>query len=72
MFIQINKDEFLKEISKKAWYQTNIVTWTIIFLFPLFFIIDLIYAKDIWIQVTIGRRSRGVPKTTRECLVAPG
>jgi len=55
MFIQINKDEFLKEISKKAWYQTNIVTWTLIFLFPLFFIIDLIYAKDIWIQITIVR-----------------
>jgi signal transduction histidine kinase len=55
MFIQINKDEFLKEVSKKAWYQTNIVIWTIIFLFPLFFIIDLIYLKDIWIQVTIVR-----------------
>ncbi|MDB5024687.1 MAG: hypothetical protein JWP78_2442 [Mucilaginibacter sp.] len=55
MFVQINKDEFLKEISKKTWYQTNIVIWTIIFLFPLFFIIDLIYAKNIWIQITIVR-----------------
>ena len=23
MFVQINKEEFLKEITKKAWYQTN-------------------------------------------------
>ena len=45
MFVQINKEEFLKEISKKAWYQTNIVIWTIIFLYPLFSIIDFIYAQ---------------------------
>ena len=55
MFVQINKEEFLKEISKKAWYQTNIVIWTIIFLYPLFSIIDFIYAKDIWLQFFIVR-----------------
>lgn len=55
MFVQINKDEFLKEISKKAWYQTNIVIWTIIFLYPLFSIIDFIYTKDIWLQFFIVR-----------------
>src|SRR5258708_11136493 len=55
MFVQINKDEFLKEISKKAWYQTNIVIWTIIFLYPLFSIMDFIYAKNIWLQFFIVR-----------------
>jgi signal transduction histidine kinase len=55
MFVQINKEEFLKEATKKAWYQANIVIWTIIFMYPLFFIIDLIYAPDIWLQFCIGR-----------------
>ena len=55
MFVQISKDEFLKEIIKKAWYQANIVIWAIIFLFPLFSIIDFIYAPGIWMQFFIGR-----------------
>ena len=55
MFVQINKEEFLKEITKKAWYQTNNVIWTIIFLYPLFSIVDFIYAKDIWLQFFIVR-----------------
>ncbi|MGZ3762872.1 MAG: sensor histidine kinase [Mucilaginibacter sp.] len=55
MFVQINKEEFLKEISKKAWYQTNNVIWTIIFLFWTFSIVDFIYAKDIWLQFFIVR-----------------
>ncbi|HEY4194224.1 MAG TPA: HAMP domain-containing sensor histidine kinase [Mucilaginibacter sp.] len=55
MFVQINKEEFLKEIAKKAWYQTNIVVWTIIFLYPLFSIVDFIYAKDLWLQFFIVR-----------------
>jgi signal transduction histidine kinase len=55
MFVQINKEEFLKEVSKKAWFQTNNVIWTIIFLYPLFSIVDFIYAKDIWMQFLIVR-----------------
>ena len=55
MFVQINKDELLKEVTKKAWYQTNIVIWTIIFLFPLFSIIDFIYTPGIWLQFFIVR-----------------
>lgn len=55
MFVQINKDELLKEITKKAWYQTNIVIWSIIFLFPLFSIIDFIYAPGLWLQFFIVR-----------------
>src|ERR1700748_166052 len=55
MFVQINKEEFLKEVTKKAWYQANIVIWTIIFMYPLFSIIDFIYVPDIWLQFFIVR-----------------
>jgi len=55
MFIQITKEEFLKDISKKAWYQTNNIIWTILFLYPLFSIIDFIYTPDIWVQFLIVR-----------------
>lgn len=55
MLVQINKDEFAREAGKKAWYQTNNIIWTIIFLYPLLGIIDFIYAPDIWIQFLIVR-----------------
>jgi len=55
MFIQITKEEFLKDISKKAWYQTNNIIWTILFLYPLISIIDFIYTPAIWIQFLIIR-----------------
>ena len=55
MFVQITKEEFLKEFSKKAWYQTNNIIWTIIFIYPLFFIVDYIFATDLWIQFFIIR-----------------
>jgi len=55
MFIQITKEEFAKDISKKAWYQTNNIIWTILFLYWLLGIIDYIYATDVWIQFTIVR-----------------
>ncbi|MCC8425442.1 sensor histidine kinase KdpD [Mucilaginibacter sp. UR6-11] len=55
MFVQITKDEFSKEILKKAWYQTNNIIWTILFLYPLTFIIDVIYNPGIWVQFLIVR-----------------
>jgi len=55
MFVQITKEEFLKEISKKAWYQTNNIIWTVIFIFPLFSIIDFIFANNVWLQFFIVR-----------------
>jgi signal transduction histidine kinase len=55
MFVQISKEEYQKEISKKAWYQTNNIIWTIIFLYPIFSIIDFIYLNDIWVQFLIVR-----------------
>ncbi|HWD89050.1 MAG TPA: ATP-binding protein [Mucilaginibacter sp.] len=55
MLVQIDKEEFTKEVNKKAWHQTNNIIWTIILLFWLFFIPDFLYLKDIWMQVFIGR-----------------
>lgn len=55
MFVQISKEEYQKEISKKAWYQTNNIIWTIIFLYPIFSIVDFIYANSIWLQFLIVR-----------------
>ncbi|RVU00464.1 HAMP domain-containing histidine kinase [Mucilaginibacter limnophilus] len=55
MFIQISKEEFLKETLKKGWYQTNNIIWTTIFLYPLFSIIDFIYANEIWVNFLIVR-----------------
>ena len=55
MFIQITKEEFSKEILKKAWYQTNIIIFTTALLYPLFSIVDFIYAPSIWLQFFIVR-----------------
>jgi signal transduction histidine kinase len=48
MFVQITKEEFSKEVNKKAWYQTTNIIWSII-------VLDFIYANDIWIQFLIVR-----------------
>src|ERR1700710_2817042 len=55
MFIQITKEELARDISKKAWYQTNNIIFSIILLYPLFSIIDFIYANAIWLQFFIVR-----------------
>lgn len=55
MFVQISKEEFSKEITKKAWFQTNNIIWTVIFLYWLFSIVDFIYTPDIWMQFFIVR-----------------
>ncbi|MEO6520315.1 MAG: HAMP domain-containing sensor histidine kinase [Mucilaginibacter sp.] len=55
MFVQIDKDELSKEITKKAWYLTNNIVWTVIFIFPLFSILDFIYLPGLWIQFFIAR-----------------
>jgi signal transduction histidine kinase len=55
MFVQIKKEELLKEISKKAWYQANNIIWTIIFVYPSLFIVDFIFANNIWVQFLMVR-----------------
>src|SRR5882757_4585564 len=55
MFVQLTKEELLKEISRKAWYQTNNIIWMILFIYPLFSIVDFIFANNIWLQFFIVR-----------------
>lgn len=55
MFVQITKEELTREISKKAWYQTNNIIWTVIFVYPLFSIVDFVFADNIWLQFFIIR-----------------
>jgi len=55
MFIQITKEELARDLSKKAWYQTNNIIFSIILLYPLFSIIDFIYANTVWLQFFIVR-----------------
>jgi signal transduction histidine kinase len=55
MFIQITKEELSRDLSKKAWYQTNNIIFSIILLYPLFSIVDFIYAGSVWLQFFILR-----------------
>lgn len=55
MFVQLTKEELTKEISKRAWYQTNNIIWMILFVYPLFSIVDFIFANNIWLQFFIVR-----------------
>jgi len=55
MFIQITKEELAKQVEKKAWYQTNIIIFPLIVLYPVFSIVDFIYANDIFWEFIIIR-----------------
>jgi signal transduction histidine kinase len=55
MFIQITKQEFSKEILKKVWHQTNLIVFAAALIYPLFSIVDYLYAPAIWLQFFIAR-----------------
>ena len=55
MLAQINKEEYQKETRKKAWFLTNNIIWTIIFLYPLLGIIDFVYAPNYWVEFLVIR-----------------
>jgi len=55
MLAQINKEEYQKEARKKAWFLTNNIIWTIIFMYPLLGIIDFVYTPNYWIEFFIVR-----------------
>ncbi len=55
MLIQISREEYSKEFIKKAWYQTNIIVWTIVFLYLTLSIPDFIFLNDVWLQILIVR-----------------
>jgi signal transduction histidine kinase len=53
MLVQIKKEEFLREVTKKAWHQTDHIIWTIIFIYPIFSIFYFIFSNGIWQQFFI-------------------
>jgi len=53
MFVQIKKEEFSRELSKRAWLQTSNIIWTVIFIYPLFSIFYFIFSNGIWQQFFI-------------------
>ncbi|QJD95048.1 hypothetical protein HH214_03705 [Mucilaginibacter robiniae] len=55
MITQIDKQEYQKEIQKRAWYETNIIIWSIICLFPLLIIVDFVYENQNWLQFAFVR-----------------
>ncbi|CAM3879774.1 sensor histidine kinase KdpD [Mucilaginibacter galii] len=55
MLAQINKEEYQKEARKKAWFLTNNIIWTIIFMYPLLGIIDFVYTPNYWVEFFIVR-----------------
>ncbi|MDN3551466.1 sensor histidine kinase [Mucilaginibacter aquaedulcis] len=55
MLVQITRNELIKEISKKGWFQTNNIIWPIIFIYPFLSIVDYIYAPHLWIPFLIIR-----------------
>lgn len=55
MFVQLTKEELAAENSKKAWYLTNNIVWTIIFIFPIFSVLDFVYLNKFWVQFFIAR-----------------
>jgi signal transduction histidine kinase len=55
MIAQINKEEYRKETRKKAWFLTNNIIWTAIFLYPLLGIIDFVYVTNDWLAFFITR-----------------
>jgi signal transduction histidine kinase len=55
MVAQINKEDYIKETQKKAWFLTNNIIWTTIFLYPLLGIIDFIYTPNFWLTILVAR-----------------
>ncbi|HUX85164.1 MAG TPA: hypothetical protein VMV20_08010, partial [Chitinophagaceae bacterium] len=44
----ISPEAFNQKLLAKAWFNANIIIWFTIFVYPLFTILDFIYAGTIW------------------------
>ncbi|MEO8885686.1 MAG: HAMP domain-containing sensor histidine kinase [Mucilaginibacter sp.] len=55
MFVQITNEEFSRDISKKAWQQTNNIIWAIVFVYPFISIIDFLRIPNIALPFLIAR-----------------
>jgi len=46
--IQVNDVAYSKQLVKKSLYYSNIIVWTIIFIYPMFGVLDYIYANSLF------------------------
>jgi signal transduction histidine kinase len=54
-YANIDKSAFQTELSKKGSYYSNVVMWTTLFSLPLFFLLDYLFCKDMWIDLMLIR-----------------
>ena len=54
-FVNINKDEFITELNKKGVYYANVVMWTVLFSLPLFWLLDFLFVRDLWLDLMLIR-----------------
>jgi len=46
--IQVNDLAYSKQLAKKSLYYSNIIVWTVIFIYPMFGVLDYIYANNLF------------------------
>ena len=54
-YANINKTAFNNELSKRGAYYANVVMWTTLFSLPVFLLIDYLFCRDSWIDLTLIR-----------------
>ena len=54
-YANINKTAFNQELSKRGLYYANVVMWTTLFSLPIFLLIDYLFCKDTWLDLTLIR-----------------
>lgn len=54
-YANINKTAFNQELSKRGAYYANVVMWTTLFSLPIFLLIDYLFCRDIWVDLTLIR-----------------
>jgi len=54
-YANINKTAFTQELGKRGAYYANVVMWTTLFSLPVFLLIDYLFSKDSWIDLSLIR-----------------
>jgi signal transduction histidine kinase len=54
-YANINKTAFTQELGKRGAYYANVVMWTTLFSLPVFLLIDYLFCKDSWIDLSLIR-----------------
>lgn len=54
-YVNISKEKFVEELNNRGVYYSNIVIWSILFSLPLFWLLDLLFLKDEWVDLIVIR-----------------